>query len=132
MRLTGAARAVHAGPQDIRDGLARGAYPQERPLPRRARCRPGPAHDAACTRARAPQIEKQSIVVFDEAHNIDNVCIEALSVVLDRQTISASRQNVRKLRAKVAQAEKDDAARLQDEYKALLHGLSQASPRCWL
>ena len=25
-----------------------------------------------------------SIVVFDEAHNIDYVCIEALSVTLDR------------------------------------------------
>jgi len=33
------------------------------------------------------EIEKESIVVFDEAHNIDNVCIEALSVTLNKQTI---------------------------------------------
>jgi len=30
------------------------------------------------------ELEAESIVVFDEAHNIDNVCIEALSVTLDR------------------------------------------------
>jgi DNA excision repair protein ERCC-2 len=24
------------------------------------------------------EIEKESIIVFDEAHNIDNVCIESL------------------------------------------------------
>eukprot|EP01034_Spumella_vulgaris_P029053 gene29053-36037_t len=29
-------------------------------------------------------LQAESIVVFDEAHNIDNVCIEALSVTLDR------------------------------------------------
>jgi len=28
------------------------------------------------------ELEQESIVVFDEAHNIDNVCIEALSVTL--------------------------------------------------
>jgi Rad3-related DNA helicase len=26
------------------------------------------------------EMEKECVVVFDEAHNIDNVCIEALSV----------------------------------------------------
>ena len=29
------------------------------------------------------ELEKESIVVFDEGHNIDNICIEALSVELD-------------------------------------------------
>ena len=31
------------------------------------------------------ELESESIVVFDEAHNIDNVCIEALSVTLDKK-----------------------------------------------
>jgi Rad3-related DNA helicase len=30
------------------------------------------------------ELEAESIVVFDEAHNIDNVCTEALSVQLNR------------------------------------------------
>jgi Rad3-related DNA helicase len=43
------------------------------------------------------ELEKECIVVFDEAHNIDNVCIEALSVSLRQQTLSAARGNISKL-----------------------------------
>lgn len=37
------------------------------------------------------------MVVFDEAHNIDNVCIEALSVNLRQHTLNAARRNIQKL-----------------------------------
>jgi DNA excision repair protein ERCC-2 len=47
------------------------------------------------------EIENESIVVFDEAHNIDNVCIEALSVVLDKQVVLASSRNVKTLERRV-------------------------------
>ena len=43
------------------------------------------------------ELEKECVVVFDEAHNIDNVCIEALSVNLRKQTLQAARNNIRKL-----------------------------------
>ncbi|CAH2039067.1 unnamed protein product [Thlaspi arvense] len=33
------------------------------------------------------ELQKESVVVFDEAHNIDNVCIEALSVSVRRVTL---------------------------------------------
>ena len=36
-------------------------------------------------------LERESIVVFDEAHNIDNVCIEALSVNIRRQTVDGKK-----------------------------------------
>ena len=36
------------------------------------------------------ELEKECVVVFDEAHNIDNVCIEALSVNLRQQTLDAA------------------------------------------
>ena len=39
--------------------------------------------------------EDNAIVVFDEAHNIDNVCIEALSVNLRSQTLDAARETSR-------------------------------------
>ena len=29
------------------------------------------------------ELEQESIVVFDEAHNLDNICIEALSVEIN-------------------------------------------------
>jgi DNA excision repair protein ERCC-2 len=43
------------------------------------------------------ELPKNSILVFDEAHNIDNVCIDALSVTLDRRTMEASTRNLEKL-----------------------------------
>lgn len=43
------------------------------------------------------ELEKECVIVFDEAHNIDNVCIEALSVNLRQQTLAAARRNIQKL-----------------------------------
>lgn len=48
-------------------------------------------------------LERESIVVFDEAHNIDNVCIEALSVNLDSRVLSQARGNLRSLKNQVDQ-----------------------------
>ncbi|AFZ80466.1 DNA repair helicase rad3/xp-D, putative [Theileria equi strain WA] len=63
------------------------------------------------------------VVVFDEAHNIDNVCIEALSVELNGETLDQAytdlahlEENIRVLR------EKDEDALLQ-EYNKLLENL---------
>lgn len=36
-------------------------------------------------------------MVFDEAHNIDNVCIEALSVSLRQHTLRGARANIARL-----------------------------------
>lgn len=36
------------------------------------------------------ELERECIIVFDEAHNIDNVCIEDMSVNLRRQTIDCA------------------------------------------
>lgn len=46
----------------------------------------------------APQLESNCVVVFDEAHNIDDIAIEALSVFIDRETLFAARNNIRSLR----------------------------------
>jgi len=35
--------------------------------------------------------------VFDEAHNIDNVCIEALSVSIRKQTLEGAERNLRRI-----------------------------------
>lgn len=45
------------------------------------------------------ELEKECMVVFDEAHNIDNVCIEALSVNLRQQTLEAAGRNLGRLNA---------------------------------
>ncbi|XP_039030869.1 general transcription and DNA repair factor IIH helicase subunit XPD-like [Hibiscus syriacus] len=42
-------------------------------------------------------MQKESVVVFDEAHNIDNVCIEALSVSIMRQTLEGATRNLSRI-----------------------------------
>ena len=43
------------------------------------------------------EMEKECVVVFDEAHNIDNVCIEALSVNIRQQTVDGATRNLSKI-----------------------------------
>lgn len=47
------------------------------------------------------EFDSNCIVVFDEAHNIDNICIEALSVTLDTTTLRNAEKNVRTLESSV-------------------------------
>jgi DNA excision repair protein ERCC-2 len=63
------------------------------------------------------ELEKDSIVVFDEAHNIDNICLESLSVTLDKRTLIAAGSNLRKLNAALQHTERTNARRLEEEYK---------------
>lgn len=71
------------------------------------------------------ELEAESIVVFDEAHNIDNVCIEALSVTLDRRMLEASTRSIGRLQSKVAEMKASDSARLAKEYADLVRGLAE-------
>ena len=50
------------------------------------------------------ELEKESIVVFDEGHNIDNICIEAFTVALDRNQLAAAARSVTRLERDVAEA----------------------------
>lgn len=43
------------------------------------------------------EMQRESVVVFDEAHNIDNVCIEALSVSVRRQTLEGATRNLSRM-----------------------------------
>jgi DNA excision repair protein ERCC-2 len=70
------------------------------------------------------ELESESVVVFDEAHNIDNVCIEALSVSLDQNSLDQSASSVQKLSSRVATMERENNQRLKDEYERLCHSLA--------
>ena len=61
------------------------------------------------------ELEAESIVVFDEAHNIDNVCIEALSVTLDRKSLEESAKSVNLLQKRVSDMKASDSQRLAKE-----------------
>ncbi|KAG7384456.1 General transcription and DNA repair factor IIH helicase subunit XPD [Phytophthora pseudosyringae] len=71
--------------------------------------------------------EKESIVVFDEAHNIDNVCIEALSVDLDRRSLDRASRNLTTLSSQVNKLKQADRSRLDAEYRRLVEGLRSSN-----
>jgi len=69
------------------------------------------------------ELEKESIVVFDEGHNIDNICIEALSVQLDDKSLRAAERCAKRLGRKVDELKASDAQRVRQEYDNLVQGL---------
>ncbi|KIM87071.1 hypothetical protein PILCRDRAFT_815531 [Piloderma croceum F 1598] len=73
------------------------------------------------------EMSKDAIVVFDEAHNIDNVCIESLSIDLTRPMLDSAARSVGKLGEKIEEIKQTDAAKLQDEYAKLVAGLQDAT-----
>ncbi|KAJ7063293.1 hypothetical protein C8F01DRAFT_1132382 [Mycena amicta] len=71
------------------------------------------------------EMSKDAIVVFDEAHNIDNVCIESLSIDLTRPMLDSAGRSVAKLGEKIEEIKIKDAAKLQEEYVRLVDGLRE-------
>lgn len=69
------------------------------------------------------ELAADSIVVFDEAHNIDNVCIEALSVTVDKRGVESMSRSLNLLQTKVREMKIHDTNRLQQEYSQLVNGL---------
>jgi len=72
------------------------------------------------------ELDKDCVVVFDEAHNIDNVCIEALSVQIRPQTLDGAARNISSLNRAITRAKATDERRLRAEYERLVQGMTQA------
>ncbi|CAG8501032.1 4627_t:CDS:10 [Ambispora gerdemannii] len=72
------------------------------------------------------ELSKEAIVVFDEAHNIDNVCIESLSIDITKPMLDSSARSINELTEVVHQIKQTDARKLQAEYKKLVDGLKDA------
>ena len=72
------------------------------------------------------ELSKDCIVVFDEAHNIDNVCIESLSIDLTEDSLRKATRGANNLERKITEMRSSDAQKLQDEYAKLVEGLRDA------
>ena len=72
------------------------------------------------------ELSKDCIVVFDEAHNIDNVCIESLSIDLTEDSLRKASRGANNLERKISDLKESDAQKLQDEYQKLVEGLREA------
>ncbi|KNA08988.1 hypothetical protein SOVF_157750, partial [Spinacia oleracea] len=71
------------------------------------------------------EMQRECVVVFDEAHNIDNVCIEALSVSVRRQTLEGATRNISRMSQEIERFKATDAGKLRAEYNRLVEGLAQ-------
>jgi len=69
------------------------------------------------------ELEAESIVVFDEAHNIDSVCIEALSVKINERGLEQATRSLGRLSSEVSRIKASDNQRLNQEYQNLVNGL---------
>jgi DNA excision repair protein ERCC-2 len=69
------------------------------------------------------ELEAESIIVFDEAHNIDSVCIEALSVTINDRGLEQATRSLGRLSSEVTRLKATDGQRLQQEYQNLVSGL---------
>ena len=72
------------------------------------------------------ELSKDCIVVFDEAHNIDNVCIESLSIDLTEDSLRKATRGANNLERKITEMKSSDAEKLQNEYAKLVEGLRDA------
>jgi len=71
-------------------------------------------------------LSKDCIVVFDEAHNIDNVCIESLSTDITEDSLRRATRGAQGLENRINEMRDSDQQKLQDEYEKLVEGLRGA------
>jgi DNA excision repair protein ERCC-2 len=92
------------------------------------------------------EISKDAIIVFDEAHNIDNVCIDSMSIDITKPLLDSSVKSLNSLSDIVTRyyflyllylflthilpdarrIKETGKERLEDEYKKLVEGLKEA------
>lgn len=69
------------------------------------------------------EFSKDCIVVFDEAHNIDNVCIESLSQDITEDSLRKATRGAQNLERKINEMRDTDREQLENEYQRLVEGL---------
>eukprot|EP00835_Amoeboradix_gromovi_P006251 NODE_702_length_5024_cov_0.139898.p1 type:complete len:744 gc:universal NODE_702_length_5024_cov_0.139898:2594-363(-) len=69
---------------------------------------------------------KESIVIMDESHNIDSVCIEAMSIDIDKHCLEKSAESIITLTKHISKLKKADESKLKLEYEKLVTNLKKA------
>lgn len=66
------------------------------------------------------------MIVFDEAHNIDNVCIDSMSLSLNKRLLQKAGENLESLSNHLRKVKDQDEEKLKNEYQRLVEGLREA------
>ena len=69
------------------------------------------------------------MVVFDEAHNIDNICIDSMSVRLTKRLLNKCVTSISTLEDTIKDQKDQNSEKLKTEYERLVEGLKQAQER---
>ena len=72
-------------------------------------------------------LNREAVVVFDEAHNIDNVCIDSMSIKIGKKTIEKSTTSIQTLEKHLEAIKLKDENKLNDEYRKLVEGLRESN-----
>ncbi len=78
------------------------------------------------------QVAEGAVVVFDEAHNIDDVCIECYTVRINKGLLANARKEVEAIGDKARALENQQQEQMEAEYERMLaelrrsHGLKEA------
>merc|ERR1719244_1733105 len=75
------------------------------------------------------EIPRNAVIVFDEAHNIDNICIDSMSVKITRKLIDRCQTSVQTLESELERLRNENCSNLENEYAALVEGLREAQVR---
>lgn len=73
------------------------------------------------------ELQKDCIVVFDECHNMDQTCIESLTIHIDRKILQLAIKNIEKLKFMVDETKSKNSSKLQNEYDMLLKNLQDSA-----
>ena len=71
-------------------------------------------------------LPRNAVVIFDEAHNIDNTCIDSMSVNITRKLIDRCQTSIGVLETEITRLKEADSERLRGEYENLVQGLRKA------
>ncbi|KAG8348184.1 TFIIH basal transcription factor, private [Trypanosoma vivax] len=71
-------------------------------------------------------LNENTIVVMDEGHNVDDVCIEAMSLIITKDDAVQAKESLKQLNRAVDYMKATNRQRLQDEYDRLVNGLAMA------
>ena len=70
------------------------------------------------------EMKGDCIVVFDEAHNIDDICCEAYHIELNRPLLDGAMKNIQSLKDEIERVKQVDKGRLEEEYQKLVKGMA--------
>ncbi len=70
------------------------------------------------------EMKGDCIVVFDEAHNIDDICCEAYHIELNRPLLDGALRNINELKDKIEEIKQVDKNKLEEEYSKLVKGMA--------